>query len=232
MALKPVTNTAASFEDMDDTAVVENPSAQAAMDAPVTAVAVAKPAALAAFSPAANTIGALKDAFKVSYDTLTNLIASNGNICYRENKKPVGDSVTFELMSWQDSWVVTHSDDKAPKELIRYSDDGITCSDGTSVQEHLEELRSMGYARSKVNQRAVVVGSVISATRAPELTDELVQFDLAPQSRSAFQRYMATAMNKQRLGKATPEQVTKVRATAVIAVANGKDFTKLEFAVA
>jgi hypothetical protein len=230
MALKPVTQNAASFEDMDDSAfdAVSAPVAAAT----TTAVAVAPPAAVTSFNAVADTVSGLKNAMPVTYDMLISLIATNGNVCKRDGKRPIGDEVVFELISWQDSFVVAPGDDKAPKELIRYSDDGVICSDGTSVQEHLSDLRSLGYAKAAVKQRAVVVGSVISASKTKELDDELVQFDLSPQSRTSFKNYAASVMNKQRLGKITAAQATKVKASAVLATMNGNTFTKIEFSVA
>ena len=227
--LKPVNTatTPATFEDQDD-AVVAAPAA-------TTAVAVVKPqvpSAAAQFSSATDVISSLKNAMPVTFDMLVPLVATNGNICKRSDKKPVGDQVSFELMSWQDSFTVSTGDDKAPKDLIRYSDDGVVCSDGTLVSEHLAYLRSLGFAKAALKQRAVVVGSIISCSRTQELDDELVQFDLSPQSRASFLNYALGCVNKIRLGKLTPEQVTKIKATAELSTMNGNTFTKLMFSAA
>jgi len=227
--LKPVNTatTSATFEDQDD-AVVAAPAA-------TTAVAVVKPqvpSAAAQFSSATDVISSLKNAMPVTFDMLVPLVATNGNICKRSDKKPVGDQVSFELMSWQDSFTVSTGDDKAPKDLIRYSDDGVVCSDGTLVSEHLAYLRSLGFAKAALKQRAVVVGSIISCSRTQELDDELVQFDLSPQSRASFLNYALGCVNKIRLGKLTPEQVTKIKATAELSTMNGNTFTKLMFSAA
>ena len=226
--LKPVNTatTSATFEDQDDAVVAA---------ATTTAVAVAKPqapSAAAQFSSATDVISSLKNAMPVTFDMLIPLIATNGNVCKRSDKKPVGDQVVFELMSWQDSYTLTPGDDKAPKDLIRYSDDGIVCSDGTLVADHLAYLRSLGFAKASCKQRAVVVGSIISCSRTKELDDELVQFDLSPQSRAAFLNYALGCVNKLRLGKLTSEQVTKIRATAEVVSMGGNPFTKLLFSAA
>ena len=228
--LKPVNTatTPATFEDQDDDAVVSAPAA-------ATAVAVAKsqvPSAAAQFSSATDVISSLKNAMPVTFDMLIPLIATNGNVCKRSDKKPVGDQVVFELMSWQDSYTLTPGDDKAPKDLIRYSDDGIVCSDGTLVADHLAYLRGLGFAKAALKQRAVVVGSVISCSRTTELDDELVQFDLSPQSRASFLNYALGCVNKIRLGKLTSEQVTKIKATAEVVSMGGNPFTKLMFSAA
>ena len=228
--LKPVNTatTPATFEDQDD-AVVAAPAAA------TTAVAVAKPqvpSAAAQFSSATDVISSLKNAMPVTFDMLIPLIATNGNVCKRSDKKPVGDQVVFELMSWQDSYVVSPNDDRGPKDCVRYSDDGIVCSDGTLVADHLAYLRSLGFAKASCKQRAVVVGSIISCSRTSELDDELVQFDLSPQSRASFLNYALGCVNKLRLGKLTPEQVTKIKATAEVVSMGGNPFTKLMFSAA
>ena len=228
--LKPVNTatTSATFEDQDD-AVVAAPAATTA------AVAVAKPqapSAAAQFSSATDVISSLKNAMPVTFDMLIPLIATNGNVCKRSDKKPVGDQVVFELMSWQDSYVVSPNDDRGPKDCVRYSDDGIVCSDGTLVADHLAYLRSLGFAKASCKQRAVVVGSIISCSRTSELDDELVQFDLSPQSRASFLNYALGCVNKLRLGKLTPEQVTKIKATAEVVSMGGNPFTKLMFSAA
>lgn len=226
--LKPVNTatTSATFEDQDDVAV----AAPAA-----TAVAVARslaPSAAAQFSSATDVISSLKNAMPVTFDMLIPLIATNGNVCKRSDKKPVGDQVIFELMSWQDSYTLTPGDDRAPKDLIRYSDDGVVCSDSTLVADHLAYMRSLGFAKAALKQRAVVVGSIISCSRTSELDDELVQFDLSPQSRASFLNYALGCVNKIRLGKLTSEQVTKIKATAEVVSMGGNPFTKLMFSAA
>ena len=224
--LKPVNTatTSATFEDQDDAVV-----------AATTAVAVVKPqvtSVAAQFSSATDVISSLKNAMPVTFDMLIPLIATNGNVCKRSDKKPVGDQVVFELMSWQDSYVVSPNDDRGPKDCVRYSDDGIVCSDGTLVADHLAYLRSLGFAKASCKQRAVVVGSIISCSRTPELDDELVQFDLSPQSRASFLNYALGCVNKLRLGKLTSEQVTKIKATAEVVSMGGNPFTKLMFSAA
>lgn len=232
MALNKVATNTANFEDEDEgmpTAAAPAPAPVPAKVATSTAVAT-QSAAAKAFNQVADTIGALKNAMPVTFDMLTSLIASNGNICKRADSRPLGAEVTFELLSWQDSFVVSTGDNKSPKDLIKYSDDGVICSDGTPAQEHLQHLRELGYTKAAIKQRAVVVGSIISCQKPGEIEeDELVQFDLSPQTRAAFMNYALGCINKQRLGKLTAEQVTKVKAVASLATMNGNTFTKLTF---
>lgn len=223
------TNAAAATPAVETAAT---PAAKPAPAAKSTAVATQGSRAVSSFSKIENPIASVKDAVKVSYDSLTSIVASNGNFLERESKKSVGDEIVFELLSWQDSYVVQTGDDKSDKNLVRYSDDGVICSDGTPVQEHLEELRSMGYEKASVKERAVVVGSVISCVKGPQLVDDLVQFDLSPKSKGKFSRYQLMAMNALRLGKATAEQVMRVRAHTELATAGNNTYTVVMFDVA
>ena len=238
MALVKANSTSPAFETEAETmnqAQTETPKTTSAPSAPAaksTAVAAQGSRAVAGFNGIANPITALKDAVKVSYDSLTSIVASNGNFLERETKKSVGDEIVFELLSWQDSFVIQAGDDKDPEETVRYSDDGIVCSDGTLVKDHLEELRNMGYEKAAVKERAVVVGSVISCVKGPQLVDDLVQFDLSPKSKGKFSRYQLLALNALRLGKATPEQVTKVRAHTELATAGNNTYTVVVFEIA
>jgi hypothetical protein len=237
MSLKPIST--ATFEAEDEgtagAAAATVATSVGVTTAASTAVATkpaGQPSVASQFASTVDVVSARKNAMPVTFDMLVPLIANNGNICRRADKKALGDEIVFELMSWQDSFVVTPGDDKAPKETLRYSDDGVVCSDGTLVQEHLADLRSLGYHKAAVKQRLVVVGSVISCSKSKELDDELVQLDLSPQSRASFLNYALGCVNKIRLGKLTEDQVLKIKATAEVVTMGGNPFTKLAFSAA
>lgn len=229
----------ASFEDDDATSA--SPSALAAAAATVAnaaaaatvAVQVAQPTQLAVHAATmVNVLEPFKNALRVEYNTLESVIATNGNFVARESKKVLGDTITFELLSFQDSYVVSPNDDKAPGEDVRYSDDGITCSDGTSVEEHLQYLRTNGWPKAALKNRVVVVGAVESTAKPSDLEGTLVQFDLSPASRVHWNRYTANAAFLVKKGKYTAEQLTKVRATAELATSGTNTYTMARFAVA
>lgn len=227
-----LTKIAPTFETENETLATESAAPAVATPKPAALVVPPKTQVATGFSGMTNPITALKDAVKVSYDSLTSIVASNGNFLERETKKSVGDEITFELLSWQDSFVVQSGDDKADKSTVKYSDDGIVCSDGTLVKDHLDALRQMGYEKASIKERAVVVGSVISCAKGPQLVDDLVQFDLSPKSKGKFSRYQLLALNALRLGKATPEQVTKVKAHTELATAGSNTYTVVVFDIA
>lgn len=222
-------NTATPFED-DETVAAP---ATASVEAPAAQVAVAsKPAGTLAIAAMPNALEPLRNALRVEYNTLESIIANQGNFMSRETKKSLGDEITFELLSFQDSFVVSPGDDKAPQDVVRYSDDGLTCSDGTSVQEHLHWLKTNGYPKAAVKSRVVVVGAVLTTSKASDLVGTLVQLDLSPVSRTHWMRYMANSAFMVRAGKYTAEQLTKVKAVAETAVNGTNTFTFSRFSVA
>lgn len=223
-------NAATPFEDDEPVAA---PAATSAAPAASAQVAVTqKPAGTLAIAAMPNALEPLRNALRVEYNTLESIIANQGNFMSRETKKSLGDEITFELLSFQDSFVVSPGDDKAPQDVVRYSDDGLTCSDGTSVQEHLHWLKTNGYPKAAVKPRVVVVGAVLTTSKASDLVGTLVQLDLSPASRVHWMRYMANSAFMVRAGKHTAEQLTKVKATAETAVNGTNTYTLAKFSVA
>jgi uncharacterized protein (DUF4415 family) len=173
-----------------------------------------------------------KDAMRVEYNTLNQVIASNGNFLERESKTVMGDEVVFQLLSFQDSFVVDPGDDNAPDEMVRYSDDGVTCSDGTNVEEHLKFLKGAGFTKARLKQRSVVVGAIEASAKASQYNGTLMQFDLSPKSRTQWQRYMANVAYGLHIGKYTEEQVLRIKAVAKLATAGTDTYTQATFEVA
>lgn len=175
----------------------------------------------------------LKNALVVDFNTLDALILSNGNLLLREGKKSVGDSIQLELMSYQDSYVVAPQDDKAPVSVVRFSNDGITCTDGvTSVKEHLHWLQTNGYPKAALKSRVIIVGAVEKCAKNPDLIGTLVQIDLSPASRAQWLRYEANAMYKYQKALATKEGLRHIKVQAEIATAGSNTYTLAIFSIA
>lgn len=223
-------STAAPAFESDETT---NLSGAAAAATATTAVATQQGGALGAVRTMENPLGALKNALTVDYNTLEQVIATNGNFMLRENDKVLGDQVDFEVLSFQDSWVVSPEDQKAPIEVVKFSNDGLVCTDGTAVAEHLIFLRTNGYPRAKLKQRAVVVGALMKTSKPVDMEGTLVQFDLSPASRTQWDRFTANTAFQVKMGKFKSDQVTKVRATAEITKGpDNSTYTLAKFAVA
>lgn len=229
-----------TFEGEENNAAAEagtTNAAAAAAAAPVAAAAAApvavKPANTALGAPIAlNALDSMKDLMRVEYNTLSQMTAQQGSIMDRETKTVLGDTVVFNLLSWQDSFVVSPEDDDAPDDVVRYSDDGIMCTDGTTVADTLAEMK-LTYPKAKLKQRAVVVGAVESAIKTSDFNGKLVQFDLSPASRTQWKRYMAEAAYALAVGSKQPEQIKRIKVTTRIANGTGNTtYTLAQFAVA
>lgn len=183
-----------------------------------------------AMREAAQVLGTFKDAMPVEYNSFDQIIASNGNFVDRETKKVLGDEVTFVFLSFQDSYVVSPEVEKADKKLLRFSDDGIMCSDGTPVADHIQYLKSAGYPDARMKKRVVVVGAIESAAKTTDFNDKLVQFDLSPASRLQWDRFYKVLAYQ--IGVGRRKEIGKVKASAVLKTSNNDTFTIATFASA
>jgi hypothetical protein len=215
------------FEQEEGTTVVPTPTPAAEVSVVSTNTAVAPIS-----SVESDVIASLKNTMKVEYNTLAQVKCTNGNFMEREANKVLGDTIVFELLSWQDGYVITANDDKAPKDLLRFSDDGITCKDGETVADHLFFLKEQGYTKAGVKHRLTVVGAVQSCSKTADFNGVLVQFDLSPESRVLFQRYQATCAYGVRKGVLDPKKVLTVKASARVVTKGSNSYTVSDFVVA
>lgn len=239
--LNKTTSAAGAFESDDDTPAVQQPVATEAVAAePVaaaakTAVAVKSTAEVAVAQPKTNmrVLDSFKDAMPVEYNTLEQIIANQGNFQERESKTNMGDTLVFELLSYQSSFVVSPNDDTAPDDVVRYSMDGVVCSDGTMVQEHLEWLHDNGFPTASLKERAVVVAAIESAAKTDKFNGTLMQIDLSPASRTMWNRFLVNAAYGLKVGKYTEDSVKRIKAETSIAQGKGNNtYTKVSFTVA
>lgn len=239
MSLLKTAESNATFES-DDVVMSTKSAAESASAAPAAAVPAPQTSvATAPQSPAAVALAQARDAFDqfrnalpVEYNTLDQIIASNGNFVERETKTVLGDTVHFDLLSFQDSFIVSPEDDNAPGEIVRYSNDGVVCSDGTDVKEHLDWLHQNGYPKARLKQRVVVVGALTSAAKTDKFNGQLVQFDLSPASRTLWQRFAISAAYGLTTGRVTAAQVSKVKAEALLKSRGNDTYTVASFSTA
>lgn len=227
----------------EEEAAAAGGASTAAATAPAKTVAPAKTAALvtapkqgglvASVAPKVNMnhVKDLKDKFTVQYDSLAQLQASQGQFMDRESGLSLGSELLFELLSYQEQFVVSPNDDKAGKDMVRYSSDGVTCSDGTDVKQHLADLRELGWANARVNSRYIIVGALLAAEKSDKMDGVLVQIDLSPKSRSQFDRYLIQSAFDLAKGKITEAQATVLDVSAEVAKnTNDKIYTVVKFA--
>lgn len=182
-------------------ATTENVAGPAASDVsePVTTTAVA---AVASSAVVARVAGRpvdvitrdFKNVLKVEWNTLRRLQANNGNFLDLEaGKKALGSRMIIELLSYQDNWQVSPgTDDPNDTQYVRYSDDGVTTTQGEPVAEYVQAMKEAGYTDCKVGQRCTLAFIV----HGGDLDGVMCQMDLAPTSKTQFDRHrMQTALD-------------------------------------
>lgn len=232
----PAAATAPAFENPDaGTAAVATPApAAAATPTPVTAIATQQVNAVATTSASINPFAEMKNAYTVDYNTLAQLMATNGNFMAKEDGAMLGDKIVLQLMSFQDNWVVSPgSDTDEAKKLVRYSNDGINTKDGEDIAQYIADLKAAGYNKAYLSKRVIIVGALVDAGKLPAMVDTLVQIDVAPNSKALFDRYTIQSAFDVGRGKVTKEQAGKIQLTAKVTKNGaGQIYTQVTFAIA
>lgn len=245
MALNKANATAATFEAEDglddagtgtvsaETANVDTANAAPA-DEPVTTTALATQGQRALTTASAvmktNVISGLKDAFRVEFDSLPAIGASQGTFNLKADDTDIGNQISIQLLSYQESWVASPNDTKADVELVKYSDDGVTSRDGINLLAHVEDLKAQGYGKAKINHRNVLVGELLSTSIECDKVGELVMIDLPDSGRRAFNTYTLQASYAVAKGRKTAEEAAVLTLKAVPEkTKSGEKYTKVAF---
>lgn len=202
-----------------------------------TAVAVAKTSALVKTTAKAvalvNVVSDVKDAFHVDFDSLPRIIAEQGSMVMKEGAIELGTFIKLKMLSFQDSYVCSPNDNKAPKELVKFSEDGKVDREGNCLFAHVRELKEQGWVKAKISHRLVVVGELLATGNGAGPIEDLVQIDLSETGRKSFNTYTLQASYKVAKGKFSAEDSTILRMTAEKARSTSGDvYTKVVVAVA
>ena len=158
----------------------------------------------------------MKNAFTVNFDTLLALQANQGNFMTKLDGDSLGESITLELLSFQDNYILATGEDQSDEEaakLVKYSDDGITTKDGRDCKEYIQELLDADYPKAKMSKRVVLVGALVDPGKMKDLEGTLVQIDLPPTSKAAFDRYQIQTAYDVSKGKYDAESAKLLRMT-------------------
>jgi hypothetical protein len=227
-----------AFESDDNTAVADTPAteSQAAASAEATtAIAKASAGAMAAHQPMKKAQAAFaeyEDALpEVDFGTFPRITADLGG--FEMDKEVIGDTIKVEMMSWNNRYVVTPNvDNKEANGLVKYSNDGVTLSDGSgiTVQEYLNTLKTVhGYTDASVKTYMDLTGLLVSkgSEEIPEDEQVVVQVQLSPQSVKQFNGYRITkGVFEARKGVQTGNVLTLKRERNEY---NGKKFAYISF---
>ena len=232
-----------------DAAAAAPAAAAPAAAAPAAAAPAAAPTATNTAGPAADTTTAVatrpagavvvagrpvnvveqtyKNAFVVDWNTCHRLQATNGNIVDMEaNKTPLGPSILLEIMSYQDNWQISPgTDNKEDAELVRYSNDGITTTEGENCIEYVEALKASGRTDAKMTHRCTVAGTI----QGTPLDGKLVQIDLPQTSKNMWDRFqMQSAMDIAK-GKRTAADLAVLRLHCTLVTKGNNTWTVVNF---
>ncbi len=94
------------------------------------------------------------------------------------------------------------------------------------------KLLRLDWPKAALKKRTVVVGAIENAVKTQEYNGVLVQFDLSPTSKVQYDRYRANTAYQLAKGVVTPEQVTRIKATAELAKNGDNVYTVAKFAIA
>lgn len=176
----------------------------------------------------ANVISGLKDAFRVEFDSLPAIGASNGAFQLKADDTEIGKVLRLQLVSYQESWVCSPSDTKADVELVKYSDDGVTSRDGINLLAHLEDLKAQGYSKAKIGHRNMLVGELLHADVENENIGNLVMIDLPDSGRRSFNTYTLQASYAVAKGRKTADDAAILTLTATPdKTKSGEKYTKI-----
>lgn len=216
----------------------ETPAAQPA--AAAAAVAVHQPQAGAVTTRVNKPVrDAIKDTFErkmpLEWNTLHRIQGNQGNFLdLEDNKSSFGNEIVVQLLSYQPSWQISPgTDDPADVQWVRYSDDGITTTQGEDCKEFLAALKTANYEKAKMAAR-YLMAFVIEETpgdRTGRMVGKLVQIDLSATSKAAFDQFKFETSYKESKGMITSEvaEAGRFRMTAKVKSQKNFSWTVVQF---
>ena len=208
-------------------------SPEAAAKAKPAELVFSKPHAVGVSIAKSNPFTQLENAFPIEFNTLRQIMATNGNFMDKDTSKPLGDVVGIEIISTQRHYVLTPSDDSdEAAEFLKYSDDGITAADGSNMREALIATKAAGYSDARITERVYLVGCLFESGKMAELQDTMVQIDLAPTSVAQFKRHQCSVAFNVGKGKAVAEGQERLRLECVVKTKGKMNWTEISFSQA
>jgi hypothetical protein len=219
-------------------------AAPASAAAPAASSLVAKPtstglvmptnSAVARIAEVKAAISSIKDALRVDWDTLVRLKFNSGKIKTADGKRTFGDWIDFELLSYQDNWMISPGKDTdEARDLARYSDDGVHVKgSGELCSEYIANLKKLDYPDARLSQRMVLVVSLLDCDKDADVDEgELFQIDVPPTTRSNFERYTNQSAFDVAKERMMLDQLRFIRATCSAETQKkaNKDYTALVF---
>jgi hypothetical protein len=229
VSAKSAQDAAAALSERMAKATAEHQAAQTTAVATKQAHAVAVPV-----SRDISPFKQMENAFHVSFGDLPSVLVTQGNFQFKDGEQSLGGEIVLELLSHQPQFAIgTGEDGDEAAKLARYSDDGVTTTQGEDVVTYIADLKGAGYDDTKMTQRIVIVGAIHEAAKNSEgNVGKLVQISLPPTSRAKFNTYTIQSAFDISRGKTTLEQAKMMRLTAKVTTKARLTWTVAEIAQA
>jgi len=168
----------------------------------------------------------------LDFGTLPRFRASAAGIKGEEGT--LGNVCTVTIVSYNDQFVISPNEDAAPKELCKFSLDGVNLSDGSgTVADHIQMLKEEGYEKAASKRYNDLIAILEDAEKEHDEIGNMVTFSLSPMSVKSFERYQLQSTVKMRMNPAlTIASVSRVKITAKPKSFGKKDFVMLDFSAA
>jgi len=165
----------------------------------------------------------------LDFGTLPRFKASPAGIKGEEGS--LGKTCQITVVSFNDQYAVSPNEDGAPKEMCKFSPDGITLSDGSgTVADHITMLKGEGYSKASSKRYVDLIAILNDAEKDHDNIGDMVTFSLSPMSVKSFERYQLQTTVKMSMNPAiTQETAAQVTITAKPKDFGGKEFTMFEF---
>lgn len=165
----------------------------------------------------------------LDFGTLPRFKASPSGI--KGDEGGLGMTCQITVVSYNDQYAVAPNEDGAPKELCKFSLDGINLTDGSgSVADHLKMLKEEGYEKAAAKRYTDLIAILNDAEKDHEEIGNMVTFSLSPMSVKSFERYQLQTTVKMSMNPAiTQETAAQVTITAKPKSFSNKEFMMLDF---
>lgn len=174
------------------------------------------------------------------YGTFKSVVASNGTHMVSGSDTDLGKVLKFQAIVANPVWkIVPGSNDEEAKDYFRVSKDGVTCNDGTDIQEALQEAIDAGYEKASIKEYIDVICVVVDCADE-SFIGETITLQLAPSSQFTWRPLAGKCKMKAAMGKLEAEPVLGdpelgsaviFTSTAKPTTFKGNSFTKMEFSI-
>lgn len=180
-------------------------------------------------NPFSELVG-LIDSSQLEYNTIPRIVANNGFLYDANDKASRFDEIAFQVVSYSPRWMVTpgSSVDDA-RDYVKVSFDGEFCTDGTGVEEAIQEAKDAGFPKAKLSEYLDVFVLVRECPKNQDLEGELVQLSLSPSSVKKFKGFELQTGIKLSQGLISPEEAVVFRARPLLQSWESNEWTSFEF---